>query len=187
MENLIPSGGAYIFKSGKHQNMSLENVFFTEHSIVSWLKQKRAKYGHSSLGKHLDFVSEAVKYLEVTAMCPHCGINLVENFYLMPGNVVNIKYIACGNDLCHKKVITNHHGYVRLPIDFESLRHLESDKLKDRAVRLFSRLYGLPTHLETETAFDFLKTSFPAPEPEPKKPIHLPKKKKVIQLNLFQF
>ena len=190
MENLIPSGGAYIFKSGKHAGLSLENLFFDEFSLIAYLYQNRSKYGYAPLGKHLDFVFAATHYLEVSALCPYCKTDAVKNFYLMPpGNIMAQKYVACDKEDCHKEVVINHNGYLRLPISFDSLKHLDSDSKKDMAVRLFKHLYGLPAHLETETGFDFLKTTFPEPEPapEPEKFVSLPKKKKVVQLNLFQF
>ena len=146
----------YVFKTGKHQGQTLEDLFFKEFSFVVYLNKKKGTFSFS-LWEHLVFLFATSKNLEVKKICPICQTNKVKYFYLLPKNLIAEKYTCCDNPNCRTAMRSRYHIEREFRIDFESLVNLPRKSLMDHAGRLFKVIYGLPRELKKETTFNLFK------------------------------
>jgi len=156
MEKKFIPENPYVFKTGSHQGQTMEDLFFKEAGFITWLKNKSGTLPYQ-LWQHLVYLIEASRLLEVKMICPVCKQNKVKYFFLLPKNVVSERYTCCDNPTCRQAIRSRYQIEREFLIKFEALEQLPRKELKDKAGRLFKKVFGLPRKLQKNATFELFK------------------------------
>lgn len=159
--------GPYVFKTGKHQNQSVEVLMFRKYGFLRWLLNKISQESNGGtknlLHRHLEWLLARGEELNPTAICPHCKLRPVEYFSIRrSGNDFNIGtyYTCCGNLECREKLVAlSWEKFPEFkPFKFSVIAEFEKGDQK-RVGELFRWAFGLPKPLKRETVFTFFNAN----------------------------
>jgi len=148
----------YLFQSGKRAGESLEVLIFKDYSFLRWLHReilKETPVKKNNLQLHLEWLLERGEEVKTNLLCPICGQNKVEFFYIRrsDGDIsLGTSYTSCNQCIDEAEAMGLNIIPERYPLKFSSLSHFRRGERK-MVSKLFQQVFLPPGRLTKERAF----------------------------------
>lgn len=145
----------YIFRSGKYQGQSVEEIIFKDPAHIAKLlyHKEQGTMTDSALSRHLDFIS---KTPDTKLKCPICKNKSVKYFLFLNSEDISKDLICCEDPSCQSHLLINHPNDYLLPMKLSSLMSFRKKTLKKKMVSLLKKslcLSSSPTATQIFAAF----------------------------------